>query len=201
MFLGNWSLRSPSHVQENTSLSLCFLTPPWLFKIFFLYHCLSYDCAQTTVKPTILRGKGRKTDKTVIQKQAGKWSHVVVPFVGGMHSSFVDSESLLSPWRVTEAHQACVWKPFPVLREDSDPDGAPFTCGCFHQGCAVYCSPSWRFEPCPVHGAVLGGIGAPKEMSPTYTQEYKKEKCLLEKTDHISFRKESRSCPNLLVEW
>lgn len=35
--------------------------------------------AQTTIKSTILRGKRRKIDKTVIQKQAGEWSHVAAP--------------------------------------------------------------------------------------------------------------------------
>lgn len=56
------------------------------------------------------------------------------------------------------------------------------------------------FQPCCVPGAVLGGIGAPKERSPVYIQEYKKEKCPLEKTDHISFREGSGFCPDLLVE-
>lgn len=63
---------------------------------------------------------------------------------------------------------------------------------------SVLLSPSFKLGSVP--GAGLGGAGAPKERSPAYIQEYKKEKCPLEKTDRISFREGSGSCPNLLVE-
>lgn len=152
------------------------------------------------MKPTILRGKGRKIDKTVIQKQAEKWS-CGCPLVGGMYSSFVDCECILSPWRVNETHQACVWMLLPVSREASEPGWGTLRWGHKCVSSLDVCSRllSWP-PPRSVPGAVLGGRGAPKERSSVYTQEYKKEKCPLEKTDHISFREGSGSCPNLLVE-
>lgn len=123
LFLGNWSPRSPPPCARK-HVSLCFLTLSWLLN-FFLYHCLSYDCAQTAIKPTILGRKGRKTDKTVIQKQAGKWSHVAVTlWVGCTVVSEAEAASWapgewMSPWgeRVLES--------IPALGETQSPDGAP----------------------------------------------------------------------------
>lgn len=126
------------------------------------------------------------------------------PLVGGMYSSFVDWESVLSPWRVNETRQACVWKPFPVFREALEPSRCTLhsvhMCMPSLEGTLLSALLSRSFKLCSVPGAGLGGTGPPKERSPAYIQEYKKEKCPLEKTDRISFREGSGSCPNLLVK-